>query len=69
MQKSKRDQGEREQQYRSIFDAAVDGFIVHDLETGLVVEANPAACLMHGYEHEEFIGLLLTSIIHPDSQQ
>jgi PAS domain S-box-containing protein len=68
MQKSKRDQGEREQQYRSIFDAAVDGLIVHDLETGLVVEANPAACLMHGYEHEEFIGLLLTSIIHPDSQ-
>jgi len=68
MQKSEQDQEEREQQYRSIFDAAVDGMIVYDLETGLVVEANPAACLMHGYTREEFIGLLLTSFIHPDSQ-
>jgi len=69
MQKSEPDQREREQQYRSIFAAVVDGLIVHDLETGLVVEANPAACLIHGYTREKFIGLLLTSIIHPDSQQ
>ncbi len=68
MQKSKQDQEEREQQYRNIFDIASDGMIVHDLETGLVVEANPAACLMHGYVREEFIGLLLISFIHPDSQ-
>jgi len=68
MQKSNQDQRERERQYRSIFDTAVDGLIVHDLETGLVVEANPAACLMHGYVREEFIGLSLTSFIHPDSQ-
>ena len=57
-----------EWQYRSIFDAATDGLIVHDLETGLVVEANPAACLMHGFAHEEFIGLHLAVFIHPDSQ-
>jgi len=68
MQKSGEDQEERDQQYRIIFDAAVDGLIVYDLETGLVVEANPAACLMHGYTNEEFIGLLLTSFIHPESQ-
>jgi PAS domain S-box-containing protein len=42
--------------------------IVNDLETGLVVEANPAACLMHGYSREEFIGLQLTAFIHPESQ-
>ena len=69
MQKSKQDQREREWQYRSIFDTAVDGLIVHDLKTGFVVEANPAACLMHGYAREEFIGRLLTSFIHPDSQR
>lgn len=56
-------------QYRSIFDAANDGLIVSDLETGLVVEANPAAYTMHGYVREEFIGLPLTAFIHPDSQQ
>ncbi|MFA5874912.1 MAG: PAS domain S-box protein, partial [Anaerolineales bacterium] len=59
---------EKEWQYRSIFDAATDGLIINDLETSLVVEANPAACAMHGYTREEFIGLQLTAFIHPDSQ-
>src|SRR3989304_6395102 len=59
---------EKERQYRSIFDAAADGLIVSDLETELVVEANPAACMMHGYTREEFIGLQLTAFIHPDRQ-
>ena len=68
MQQSQTDQKEKEWQYRSIFDAATDGLIINDLETGLVVEANPAACLMHGFTREEFIGLPLTGFIHPDSQ-
>ena len=56
-------------QYRNIFNATNDGLIVSDLETGHVVEANPAACVMHGYERDEFIGSPLTAFIHPDSQQ
>jgi len=59
---------EKEGQYRGIFEAANDGEIIVDLETGLVVEANPAAWLMHGYTREEFIGLKLAVCIHPDSQ-
>lgn len=68
MQQSQTDQKEKEWQYRSIFDAATDGLIINDLETGLVVEANPAACLMHGFTREDFIGLPLTGFVHPDSQ-
>ena len=68
MQQSQPNQKEKEGQYQSIFDAAVDGLIIHDLENGLIVEANPAACKMHGYTREEFIGLQLTTCIHPDSQ-
>jgi PAS domain S-box-containing protein len=59
---------EKEWQYRSIFDAADDGLIINDLHTGLVVEANPAACKMHGYTREEFIGLQTRALIHPDSR-
>jgi PAS domain S-box-containing protein len=58
-----------EQQYRIIFEAASDGMIISDLETGRVVDANPAAIAMHGYSREEFIGLHLTAYIHPDSQR
>ncbi|MCB0103994.1 MAG: PAS domain S-box protein [Anaerolineales bacterium] len=55
-------------QYHDIFDSVHDGIIVSDFDTGLVVEANLAACKMHGYAHEAFIGLPLIQIIHPDSQ-
>ena len=63
---SKEDQ---EQQYRMIFEAASDGMIISDVETGRVVAANPAAIAMHGHTREEFIGLHLTAYIHPDSQR
>jgi len=59
---------DKDQQYRIIFEAASDGMIISDLESGLVVEANPAAYMMHGYKREEFIGLQLTACVHSDSQ-
>jgi PAS domain S-box-containing protein len=55
--------------YRTIFDAATDGLIITDSETGLVVEANSAACTMHGFAYGKFIGLLPAAFIHPESQQ
>jgi PAS domain S-box-containing protein len=57
-----------ERDYQSVFETAADGLIVHDVETGRVVAANPAAGAMHGYDREEFIGLHPTTFIHPDSQ-
>ncbi|HSO12912.1 MAG TPA: PAS domain S-box protein [Anaerolineales bacterium] len=60
---------DKEQQYHIIFEAASDGMIITDLETGRVVDANPSAIAMHGYTREEFIGLHLTAYIHPDSQR
>ena len=68
MQKGKLNQKENEWQYRNIFDAADDGLIIADLGTGFVVEVNPAAYRMHGYSRDEFIGLELTAIIHPDDK-
>lgn len=60
------DRKEAEQQYQEIFEATTDGLIINDADSGIIVEANPAACLMHGYSREEFIGLHPTQIIHPD---
>jgi len=59
---------DEEESYKKIFNATVDGKIINDLESGLIVEANPAACRMHGYTREEFIGLQLITCVHPDSQ-
>ena len=45
------------EEYRSIFDAASDGLVIYDTGLEAVIEANPAACQMHGYSCQEFIGL------------
>jgi two-component system nitrate/nitrite sensor histidine kinase NarX len=55
--------------YQSIFEAANDGVILANSETGLVVEVNPAACMMHGRTREELVGSPLTIFIHPDNQK
>jgi len=57
---------ERERLYQNIFEIAADGLVIIDVDTGLVVDANPAVCTMYGYAREEFIGLDSTRFIHPD---
>ena len=56
-----------ERPYQRIFAAADDGLILNDPATGLVAEANPTACAMHGYTRLEFIGLHPTTYMHADS--
>jgi two-component system nitrate/nitrite sensor histidine kinase NarX len=53
--------------YAHIFETIIDGLILNDVETGLVVEANPAASALHGYAREDFIGLHPTAFMHADS--
>jgi two-component system nitrate/nitrite sensor histidine kinase NarX len=56
-----------EEEYRNIFEAASDGLVIYDIEMDSVVEANPAACEMHGYTRQEFIGLNATVFMLPES--
>lgn len=51
--------------YRSIFEAATDGFLVLDRQ-GHIVAANPAACRMYGYTDAEMRRLTLSALLHPD---
>ncbi len=57
---------EKEEQYRSIFEATSDGLLINDLVDGHIVEANPAECRMHGCTYEELLNLPLYTLIHPD---
>lgn len=59
----------RDESNRNIFDSISDGLIISNLESGFVVEANPAACQMHGYTSAEFIGQPLSTFIHGKSQK
>ncbi|MBN2468626.1 MAG: PAS domain S-box protein [Deltaproteobacteria bacterium] len=59
---------ESESRYRAIFHSATDAFLIFDLN-GTIVEANPQACLMQGYTHDELIGLPGTKTVHPKNHQ
>ncbi|HMB21801.1 MAG: PAS domain S-box protein [Chloroflexota bacterium] len=59
-------QAPSEEEYRNIFEAASDGLILYDIGLDSVAEANPAACEMHGYTHQEFIGLNQASFMLPE---
>jgi PAS domain S-box-containing protein len=56
-----------EEEYRNIFEAASDGLVIYDIGLDSVVEANPAACEMHGYPRQEFIGLNPGVFMLPES--
>lgn len=44
-----------EQKYRTIFEAANDGIIIHDLTTGNILDVNEKACEFKGYSREEIL--------------
>jgi PAS domain S-box-containing protein len=56
-----------EARYRSVFDSATDGMLVLD-ETGLIIEANPAASSMHGYSSGTLVNRSIKELIGPDHQ-
>lgn len=57
----------REEHYKAIFTASVDGFLIVDTD-GIIVDVNPAACTMYGYTREEMIGMHGRNLVTPESQ-
>ncbi|MEM1253945.1 MAG: PAS domain S-box protein [Cyanobacteria bacterium P01_H01_bin.21] len=60
---------QQEAQYRQVFETVTDGLSILNLETGEVIEANPAYYRMHGYSYKEQISLFPKHYIHKNSQQ
>jgi PAS domain S-box-containing protein len=53
-----------EEKYRSLFEEAMDAIFVADVETGIIIDCNRAACELVGREKSELIGKL-QRILHP----
>ena len=51
-----------EQNYQEIFNASKDAIILHNKETGRILEANEAVKQMYGYSREEILGLTMQDI-------
>jgi len=51
-----------EKRYRRLFEAAQDGILILDAETGQISDVNPFLVEMLGYSHEDFMGKTLWEI-------
>lgn len=51
-----------EMRYRRLFEAAKDGILILDADTGQIVDANPFVLELLGYSHEELCGRQLWEI-------
>jgi two-component system nitrate/nitrite sensor histidine kinase NarX len=51
--------------YHALFLSAGDGLVVNDLASGIVLDANPAFCGMHGYT--DMVGMDPSTFIHRES--
>ncbi|MGD9932909.1 MAG: GAF domain-containing protein [Dehalococcoidia bacterium] len=57
-----------EAEFRAIFEAASDGMVIADPDTGLIVEANQAACRMHGVTRDQMLGVDAAFFVEPGSR-
>ncbi|MBI5251845.1 MAG: PAS domain S-box protein, partial [Desulfomonile tiedjei] len=59
---------ESEQRYRAVFDNAGIGIVLVD-RNGVILQANIALLKMLGYTDEDFRGLTVTNITHPEDRE
>jgi PAS domain S-box-containing protein len=59
---------ERDEQYLRIFEATLDGLLIAEPESGLVIEVNAALGQIYGKDPEEIRGQRLEALIHPDDR-
>jgi len=50
-----------EASYRTIFEASEDGVVIHDWDSGAMVDLNRKACEMSGFRREEVVGAPLSA--------
>jgi PAS domain S-box-containing protein len=57
-----------EHRFRAIFEASPDAMFVEN-ETGHVLDANPAACALHGLTHDQLVGRHVTELVPPGHRE
>lgn len=55
-----------EQMYRDLFENVSDGLVIHEPESGEIIDCNDQFCEMTGYNHSELVGETIELITAPD---
>ncbi len=54
-----------ETRYRRIFESSTDGLLITNTD-GYIIDANPTACAIYGYQYEELVGMEGKHLMHPN---
>jgi PAS domain S-box-containing protein len=65
--RAEQDLRESEERFRTLFESALEGILVADVESRRFIIANPAICEILGYEHGELVGLGVPDIHPPEN--
>lgn len=65
--RSRKEKRKIEETHQEVFDKISDAILIHDKDTGEIIDVNKAACDMYGYSKEEFIALDLENIVSDNS--
>jgi PAS domain S-box-containing protein len=57
-----------EQTYRELFENVADGLVIHEPDTGAVIDVNDRFCEMNGYDPSEFEGETLGMVMPDDGE-
>ncbi len=61
--RSRKEKRKIEKTHQEVFDKISDAILIHDKDTGEIIDVNKAACDMYGYSKDEFIGLDLENMV------
>ena len=60
---------ESENKFQTIFNSAPETIIIVSVESGEIVDVNPAGCQLFGYSYDELIGLNQTKLLQPSNEK
>ena len=62
------DRRELERTYRGVFENVSDGLVIHEPESGRIVDVNERFCRMNGYERDELVGETIDVVTASDHE-
>jgi len=60
---------ESENKFQIVFKSAPEAIIIVSVESGEIIDSNPALCELTGYSHDELIGMNQTKLLQPSKEK
>jgi PAS domain S-box-containing protein len=67
--KLQKDLFESESKFQTIFNSAPETILIVSVESGEIIDVNPAGCQLFGYSYDELVGINQTKLLQPSNEK